>query len=260
MASERKFWNQKTFSLVTGASQGIGECIAVEFCKKFGPGSTIVLTARSREGLESTKKQILENSPNINVQVECCDLSKPDMKTLEEMAAHGTKGEVYDLYLLVHNAGSEGGGHLALEMTDLAYWQSYMTVNVYSAPILMQAFLNQVPEGRKKCVVNISSLAAVQPISGLGSYCVGKAAREMYYRVLAEENPDLEVLNYSPGPVKTAMIDRIINNLGGEVRSNFVKMRDEDSLVKPHDTIAKLITLLAQGGYKSGSHLDYFDP
>ena len=54
-------------------------------------------------------------------------------------------------------------------------------------------------------VLQTSSLCAVMPIKSWGMYCVGKAARDMYFRVLAIEDPDLAVLSYAPGPLDNDM-------------------------------------------------------
>ena len=54
-------------------------------------------------------------------------------------------------------------------------------------------------------VVNISSLAAVQPVKRWGLYCTGKAGRDMLFKVMAAEDPDIRVLNYAPGPLDTGM-------------------------------------------------------
>lgn len=48
-------------------------------------------------------------------------------------------------------------------------------------------------------VVNISSLCALKPFKSWTLYCTGKAARDMMFKVLAVEEPDVRVLNYAPG-------------------------------------------------------------
>ncbi|CAA9993601.1 unnamed protein product, partial [Nesidiocoris tenuis] len=84
-------------------------------------------------------------------------------------------------------------------MNDSQYWQQYMALNLYSMTTLTSAFLGVFGSSAvPKTIVNITSLAAVVPFKGLGYYCVGKASREMYLKVLAEENPDLRILSYSP--------------------------------------------------------------
>lgn len=48
--------------------------------------------------------------------------------------------------------------------------------------------------------------------SRLPSYCLivsGKAARDMFFKVMALENPDVNVLNYAPGPLETDMFNCI---------------------------------------------------
>lgn len=69
----------------------------------------------------------------------------------------------------------------------------------------------------KFLVVNVSSLCAVQAFDSWGIYCAGKAARDMYHSVLAQEQTKKQesgatasaekilVLNYAPGPLDTDM-------------------------------------------------------
>ncbi|CAM9237287.1 unnamed protein product, partial [Discosporangium mesarthrocarpum] len=66
-------------------------------------------------------------------------------------------------------------------------------------------------------VINVSSLAAIQPFESWGTYSMGKAAREMFHRVLAKEQSapgGVRVLNYSPGPMDTDMQREIRNSTG----------------------------------------------
>lgn len=73
-----------------------------------------------------------------------------------------------------------------------------MSLNLYSVTALTAVFLELFKSG-ERCIVNISSLAAFEPLKGLAYYCVAKASREMYFRVLAKEDTSLNILNYSPG-------------------------------------------------------------
>lgn len=57
-------------------------------------------------------------------------------------------------------------------------------------------------------IVNITSLCGIAPFETHGLYCMGKAAREMHHRVLAQEqlpSSKVRVLQYSPGPMDTGM-------------------------------------------------------
>lgn len=86
----------------------------------------------------------------------------------------------------------------------------------------------------------------------------GKAAREMYFRVLALEEDDLLVLNYSPGPVDTDMtIDVQANSQASEMRESFKGMRDSNTLMRPIDTTVKFIRIVEAGDYKTGDHVRF---
>lgn len=75
-----------------------------------------------------------------------------------------------------------------------------MSLNLYSVTCLTSVFLSKFnSDTSEKCIVNITSLLGIEPYKSLGYYCVGKASREMYFRVLALENPTLNILSYSPG-------------------------------------------------------------
>lgn len=58
-------------------------------------------------------------------------------------------------------------------------------------------------------IVNVTSLCGITPFETHGLYCMGKAAREMHHRVIAQEQlpcaPKVRVLQYSPGPMDTGM-------------------------------------------------------
>lgn len=85
--------------------------------------------------------------------------------------------------------------------TNMAEVDSYLSLNVSSALCLTASVLQAFPQrpGLRRTVINVSSLCAQQPFPSWVLYCTGKAARAMMFRVLAEEEPDLRVLNYSPG-------------------------------------------------------------
>lgn len=85
--------------------------------------------------------------------------------------------------------------------TSMAEVDSYLSLNVSSCLCLTAQLLQALPPrpGARRTVVNVTSLYALQPCRSWVLYCTGKAAREMMFRVLAEEEPDVRVLNYSPG-------------------------------------------------------------
>lgn len=86
--------------------------------------------------------------------------------------------------------------------TSMAEVDSYLSLNVSSCLCLTAQLLQAFPPrpgAFATTVVNVTSLYALEPCRSWVLYCTGKAAREMMFRVLAQEEPHVRVLSYSPG-------------------------------------------------------------
>lgn len=108
------------------------------------------------------------------------------------------------LSLTLSTSGSLGDvSRFTRNFTDLSEVDSYLSLNVSSALSLTASLLQAFPrhQGLRRTVVNLSSLCAQQAFPSWVLYCTGKAARDMMFRVLAEEEADVKVLNYSPGKI-----------------------------------------------------------
>ncbi|KAL1497653.1 hypothetical protein ABEB36_008575 [Hypothenemus hampei] len=249
--------------LITGASRGIGQEIAVEFSKHLNENSKFVLFARDLSKLEETKKKINEINPSIAVLNFSIDLSKPNfekyVEILEEVLQNIRDSTIESAYIF-HNAGHVGVLEEASQLVDLNVWRTYYDLNLFSVILLNNAFLQKFSGIVSKIiVVNITSLLGRQPFSSFSMYGSGKAAREMYFKILATEQPNLIVLNYSPGPVLTDMFNSICDTATAvELRRNFQEIRDK-SVLTTNQTVSKLLTLLENGNYSSGDTVDYFD-
>ncbi|XP_077286567.1 sepiapterin reductase-like [Arctopsyche grandis] len=255
--------NGRCFCVITGASQGIGRSIAIECAHKMGPASLMVLIARNKDGLQMTKSLI--NSPSVKVVTKSINLSTATVNDLESAlieSLSNTDIKYFDTNIIIHNAGSIGDVTVpADQLNDLKMWQEYYNLNVFNIASLNCTFLKICSDYEDRTlVVNITSLCCMKPFAGLALYCSGKAAREMYFKVLAEEHPKLKVLNYSPGPVQTDMVQHIIDNATNDsLKDSFVSMQNEKQLLQPGQTAKKCVDVICAGNYKSGDHIDYFD-
>lgn len=255
--------NKKTYLLITGASRGIGRTMAIECSKKIAPGSLVVLLARSESGLNKTKDQISSNSKPIIVRTIPIDLSNAQKSELQKAiltSLEGYNAKDFERALIIHNAGSLGDStKLAKELDDMDYWVDYYKLNVFSVTVLNAVFMKEFQD-IEKVVVNITSLCGIQPFPSLSYYCSGKASREMYFKVLASEEPNVVVLNYSPGPVDTEMFHEIQTNSHDEnLRSSFTEQLEKRTVLTTEQTTAKFLSVLEANKFKSGDHVDYFD-
>ncbi|XP_021700839.1 sepiapterin reductase [Aedes aegypti] len=256
--------DQVSYLLITGASRGIGQRMAIETARKVKPGSIVVLLARSASGLESTKAEILEVNPRITVITSSVDLANASKQLLEDIIEKSlakTPTNNFGLAAVIHNVGTIGNvARKAIDMSDRQEWEEYFATNVFTVGVLNSCFLHKFKECAKKLVVNVTSKACLLPFNSMGFYCAGKAAREMYFRVLAAEEPDLVVLNYSPGPVDTDMTVDIQDRSNDEgIRSYFKGLRDDSTILTTQQTTEKFLSILEAGQFKSGDHVDYYD-
>lgn len=143
----------------------------------------------------------------------------------------------------------------ALSFTDPAEVSRYLSLNVSGALSLTAGVLQAFPrrQGLRRTVVNISSLCALKPFPSWVLYCTGKAARDMMFRVLAEEEPDLRVLSYAPGECRVLRI-HLLN-----LRRSFSSMFSEHQLLSCEESGSKLIKLLLDNDFPSGAHLDFYE-
>ncbi|KAL6261048.1 hypothetical protein P5V15_008574 [Pogonomyrmex californicus] len=111
----------------------------------------------------------------------------------------------------------------------------------------------------KKTIINITSLFGIQAIKGFAYYCTVKAAREMYFKVFALENPNVNVLSYSPGPVDTNMFNFLCEfAVDPETKKRFLDKKQKIMLT-PEQTINRLVHILEKHKYKSGDRISYYD-
>lgn len=178
-------------------------------------------------------------------------------------AAKQTSHLDIDRLLLINNAASLGDvSRFAVSFTDPEEINSYLAFNVSSALSLTAALLDAFPKrsGLQRCVVNVSSLCALQPFPSWVLYCTGKAARDMMFRVLAEEEPELRVLNYAPGPLDTDMHAEARTKSGDRaLQSSLTAMHVEGRVLTCEESGAKLLKLLLEDDFTSGTHIDVYD-
>ncbi|NWZ17381.1 SPRE reductase, partial [Agelaius phoeniceus] len=218
-----------TACVVTGASRGFGRSLARLLAPQLGPGSVLMLLARSADALAELATELragatgsatgsgpetgTESGPGSSgLRVQCvpADLgSEEGLRRAGAALRELLRDESFGRLLLVNNAGSLGDiSKSFLDLTDLEEINSYFSFNISSALCLTSTALRAfgARPGCSRTVVNISSLCALEPFPSWALYCSGKAARDMMFRVLALEEPGVRVLNYAPGEESSSLL------------------------------------------------------
>jgi uncharacterized protein len=191
----RKVWQGK-WAVVTGASAGIGEAIAVELAEA---GVNLVLTARRRERLDLLAER-LRTQHGIQTQVIVADLTLPQAP---QQIFDATEGAGLQVDVLINNAGFGEYGeflHSNLEMQV-----SMVQVNCAAVVHLTRLFLPAMVERRRGWLMIVASTASYQPVPYLATYGATKAFDRMLAEALAEEmkRHGVCVSALCPGPTES---------------------------------------------------------
>uniref|UniRef100_A0A915JAD3 Sepiapterin reductase n=1 Tax=Romanomermis culicivorax TaxID=13658 RepID=A0A915JAD3_ROMCU len=161
--------------------------------------------------------------------------------------------------IIVHSAGTLGNVEKPItEIFDQKDIDQYFNINFVSFVLVNNLFLKLTKNiVRQQLIINITSLAAIQSIAGFGLYSPAKAARESFLRSVLVDQPDIKILNYSPGMVDTDMVSELCRQTWNEETKNF--STDKQNRIPAEVTIRKLIQLLKENKFVNGSRVDYYD-
>ena len=220
--------------IITGASRGIGRATAVMLAES---GARIVAVARSQDGLAETQS-LIENAGG-RCYTAAVDVGSYD--AVNELVK-SIKRDFGRIDVLINNAGI--AAVLKMEDCDVGVFDRMMMTNChaifYAARAAWPIFIEQ-GGGR---IVNISSVAAVDPFLGFQAYGASKAWVNMFTRALADEGRphSITVHAVAPGAVDTRML-----------RDNFPDFPDDQCL--PPEEIANAIAWILdqRSNYASGS-------
>ena len=161
-----------------------------------------------------------------------------------------------DRTMLFNNAGVLGKLEYIKDLTAKEISDA-ITTNLIGTLSLTSKVIKLFP---KTTIVNISSLAALQPFETWSLYATCKAGLDMFHKSIALENPDCRVLNYAPGPLDTRMQHEIRTKMPDcALKIQFIDLNTNKKLIQPKDSAQKLVMLLAQNEFDNGAHVDFYD-
>lgn len=184
------------YTLITGASKGIGRALAEEFANY---QCNLLLTARSAKELEELARE-LEQRHKVKVRTIAIDLLQDG--AAEKLYQYCLK-EGLNVRVLVNNAGMGVWSYFA--DSDLEKQFEMMDLNQRVVMKLCHLFIPMLRKMPDPHILNVASTAAFQPFPGFSIYAASKAfvfsfSRSLRFE-LKEEGINVTCLN--PGPTDT---------------------------------------------------------
>ncbi|MCJ8283640.1 MAG: SDR family oxidoreductase [Rivularia sp. ALOHA_DT_140] len=219
-------------ALITGASGGIGKCFAEKLAAK---NTNVIIVARSEDKLNALAQQ-LQQQYNIKVEVIVKDLTQP---SAPQEVFDAVQAKELTVDILINNAGFGDYGEFA--QTDGDRQIKMVQLNNIALMDLTHKFLPQMRERGSGSIINISSIAAYQPIPYLSVYAATKAFVRSFSEALWAENRQygVKVLVVSPGPTET--------NFFQEANFPPALARNAKSMSTPEEVVDEAMKALEDG-------------
>ena len=190
---------KRDIALVTGASSGIGEALAL-VCAQHQ--YDLILVARNQQKLNALAAQ-LNQEYGVEVSVKPCDLAAPGAVKLlsEELLSEGKQVD-----LLINNAGVlEHGAFVDIAPDD---HQNIVQLNVVALTAMLAHLVPPMVARGSGRVLNVASIGAFQPMPSVATYAATKAFVLSLSESLAEElrGTGVTVTALCPGLTATNMM------------------------------------------------------
>lgn len=236
MARETKIPEQQV-ALVTGASRGIGQAIALELGRL---GMTVIGTATTEQGAQKISDYFKEH----NVTGEGMKLNVREEADVTEVL-DAIKNKYGVLTVLVNNAGITRD-NILLRMKE-EEWSDVIETNLNSVYRLTKQALRPMIKSRYGRIINITSVVGVTGNPGQANYVAAKAGLIGFTKALAIEmaNVGITVNAVAPGFISTDMT-KSLNEKQQEAIMDMIPMK---KMGDPQD-IAYVVGLLADSRAK----------
>jgi 3-oxoacyl-[acyl-carrier protein] reductase len=225
--------------LVTGASRGIGQAIALTLGKS---GATVIGTATSEEGANKISKIFTDN----NILGKGMMLNVTDNEQISELLKSIT-AEYGSVDILVNNAGITRDNILVRMKED--EWDDIISTNLSSVYKMSKAVLRGMIKKRSGRIISITSVVGAMGNAGQSNYAAAKAGIMGFTKSLAREVGvrGITVNAVAPGFIQTDMTDKLPEDQKVALASQIPMAR-----LGTVDEIAQSVLFLAS---ESGSYI-----
>lgn len=192
--------NEIRYTLITGASTGIGYELAKLFAKD---RHNLILVARDEGKLETAKNEL--SKYNVEVKILSLDLSKSE--DIQGLFNYVEMNKL-NVDILVNNAGIGTFGDFS--EIEWVKEEALIDINIKVLTKLTKYFLPKIIECKNGGILNVASTAAFCSGPRMAAYYASKAYVLNLTEAIYEECKDsgIRISCLCPGPVKTTFQDK----------------------------------------------------
>ena len=196
-------------AIVTGASRGIGEAIAVKFAEH---GAHVAFTYLSSD---DKAKALEERLQSFGVKAKAYK-SNAAIYDFAESTVNEIVKEFGSIDICVNNAGISKD-NLLLRMTP-EQWDEVITTNLKSVYNITKQVIRPMMKARKGSIINMSSIIGMRGNAGQSSYAASKAGILGFTKSIAAElgSRNVRCNAIAPGFVETDMTSYLKEGEGAD--------------------------------------------
>ena len=220
-------------ALVTGASRGIGQAVAVELAKA---GADVIVNYIGNEAVAQETVEKVEALGRKALKIKA-DVGNADEVQAMVDEAHAAFGHID---VLVNNAGITRDG-LLIRMKD-SDWDDVLNINLKGVYLVSKAVAKLMVKQRSGRIINMTSVSGVTGNVGQANYAAAKAGVIGFTKTCAKELAarGITVNAVAPGFIETAMTDV----LPEKIKEGIAATVPLDRMGQPEE-IAGVVTFLA---------------
>jgi len=196
---------QRQVAIVTGGGSGIGQATALLLAEA---GFNLALVGRDSVKLRQTSQIIQQQADRAETLILSADVGQ---KQAAPRIVEDTIKKWGRIDAIINNA-AVGKLH-PIDQVDERLLAETFTVNVFGPIRLVAAAWPALTGQGGGCVINVSSMATVDPFAGLSVYAASKAALESLTRSIVNEGRDhgIRAFSIAPGAVETTMLRGVVS-------------------------------------------------
>ncbi|MBU4512569.1 SDR family oxidoreductase, partial [Patescibacteria group bacterium] len=194
-------------AIITGANQGLGEAIAIEFVRQ---GAGVFICARNKAKLLAVKEKLEKISGK--GQKICAMVADVSNEGDVEKLINSSIAKFNQVDIIVNNAGVYGPKG-PIEKVDSGDWVKAIEINLCGVFYCCKHIIAHMKKNNYGKIINLSGGGATAPLPFISAYAASKAGVVRLTETLAGECSGfkIDVNSVAPGALNTRLLDEVLS-------------------------------------------------